>query len=123
MAGHDFAHAMLLQYQAEREESLDARLFYSIQGIQDRIFTRKNFDQDATMDRPNLAYILRYMSETYSDQMFRQWTAAQPELPSQEMLSALPGPASEKVVSGGSSDMGGIFIFAGVILAALVAFR
>ena len=126
MAGHDFAHAMgpaLLQYQAEREESLDARLFYSIQGIQDRIFTRKNFDQDATMDRPNLAYILRYMSETYSEQMFRQWTAAQPELPSQEMLSALPGPASEKVVSGGSSDMGGLFIFAGVILAALVAFR
>ena len=120
MAGHDFAHTMgpaLKQYQGAREDDLYQHLIPFVKDVPDRIFDRFQFDQEAVMDRPNLAYILKFMSETASEQLFRQYKAAEgTEMPSQEFLEGLEGPPQKTPDVGWGS---GIFLFAGGILAVL----
>ena len=125
LSGHDFAGSMgpvLMQYQQARKTSVhDASLYEILKDIPDRIFTRKQFDEDAKMYHPNLEFILKTMSQETSEPMFMQWKAAEGgELPSQEFLSGLPAPPEKKVEV---TLEPGLFIFIGAILAALFAFR
>ena len=119
LAGHDFPNSMgaaLMQYQGAREEDLRADLLAFLYKIPDRIFNKSQFNPEAAMDRPNLAYILKFMNTRYSEQMFRQWKSAEgTELPSQEMLSELDPPAKQVEIT----LEPGVFLFAGAALAAL----
>jgi len=93
MAGHDYTRLMLqaLQhYQDKLEKNQTASLQAHLSNLPDTFLKRFQFEPDAKMNRPNLAFIIKFATPKTATGMQVDWKAGEEtELPSQRYLSAL----------------------------------